>query len=117
MAVCYLVDFENVHESGLQGIDQLSANDCVFLFFTAEKDIVNLNALVGIQSALRIIRVQAGRQSLDMHLAIHLGLLIGRETSPDDQYVIISRDSDYWGIAPAGMNGMPIRTRLYNGPG
>ena len=98
MSVQYLIDYENVHESGLCGIKTLTAEDSVYIFHTSISDRIALNCLDDVQAWVKVIMVPAGKQSLDMHLGSFLGFLIGKEDSPDTQYVIVSKDSDYKGI-------------------
>lgn len=99
MSVQYLVDYENVHESGIQGMDALTAEDCVYLFHTSNADRISLSCLDYVQAWVKVILVPPGKQSLDMHLGSFLGYLIGRETDPETRYAIISHDMDYLCIA------------------
>lgn len=98
MATYYLVDFENVHDTGLRGIDELSYEDCVFIFYTAYANRVGLDMLEGIQAGLRVIRTPTGDQSLDRHLISYLGYLLGQESNPETRYQIISKDNGYRSI-------------------
>jgi len=99
MSVHYLVDYENVHESGIYGMDALSAEDCVYLFHTSTTDRITLSTLDDVRAWVKVILVPPGKQSLDMHLGSFLGYLIGKEADPDTKYAIVSRDTDYRGIA------------------
>ena len=98
MATYYLVDFENVHDTGLRGIDELSYEDCVFIFYTAYANRVGLDMLEGIQAGLRVIKTPTGDQSLDRHLISYLGYLLGQESNPETRYQIISKDNGYRSI-------------------
>ncbi|MBQ8162316.1 MAG: hypothetical protein IJ083_16435 [Clostridia bacterium] len=115
MAFHYLIDFENVHEDGLHGISRLKPEDAVYLFYTINANRISLDVFAnGIPSKLEVIRIVAGKQSLDMHLNSFLGYLIGKSIrektttnagipiNPDlarandeDKFVIVSRDLDY----------------------
>lgn len=98
MSVQYLVDFENVHEAGLLGMDLLTPEDSVYVLHTSLTDKIALSTLDNVQAWVRVIPVLPGSQSLDMHLASFLGYLIGKEEDPETRYVIVSNDTDYWGI-------------------
>lgn len=98
MSVQYLVDYENVHESGIYGLDALAAEDCVYLFHTSTTERITLSTLDDVRAWVKVILVPPGKQSLDMHLGSFLGYLIGKETDPDTKYAIVSHDTDYRGI-------------------
>lgn len=94
MGVQYLVDYENVHETGLIGMDKLTAEDSVFIFHTSKNDRISLSRLDNVQAWVRVIMVPPGKQSLDMHLGSFLGYLIGKEGA-ETRFAIVSLDSDY----------------------
>lgn len=94
----YLIDFENVHDGGLAGIENLNEEDCVYLFFTDNANKLSLDYLADIRVPLVVKKVASGKQSLDMHLVSFLGYLIGCEPPEGRQYAIISHDSDFDGI-------------------
>ena len=98
MSVHYLVDYENVHETGLAGMDKLTAEDCVYIFHTSAADRISLSRLENVQAWIKVIFVPPGKQSLDMHLGSFLGYLIGRGQD-EDVFAIVSHDTDYTGIA------------------
>lgn len=99
MGVQYLVDYENVHETGIIGLEELSPEDNVYIFHTNMTEKIRLSILDYVQAWVKVILVPPGNQSLDMHLGSFLGYLIGKEEDPETQYVIISHDTDYCGIA------------------
>lgn len=90
----YLIDYENVHEAGLQGMNQCPAGDCVHLFYSVNANRLSLDLLRGMKATLTVHKVQPGRQSLDMQLVSYLGYLIGME-GLDCRYVIVSKDTDF----------------------
>ena len=98
MGVQYLVDYENVHETGLIGMDKLTAEDSVFIFHTSKNDRISLSRLDNVQAWVRVVMVPPGKQSLDMHLGSFLGYLIGKEGA-ETRFAIVSLDSDYRKIA------------------
>ena len=69
----FLIDFENVHEKGLEGIGQLGPQDTVHLFYTKNASKISLDILSEIQAKLKFHKVNVGKQSLDMQLVSYLG--------------------------------------------
>ena len=98
MSVQYLVDFENVHEAGLYGMDLLGQEDNVYILHTSSCDRIPLWIFDNVQAWIRVVPVPPGNQSLDMHLVSLLGYLIGKEEDSETRYVIISGDKDYQNI-------------------
>ncbi|MBD5476226.1 MAG: hypothetical protein HDR17_09665 [Lachnospiraceae bacterium] len=91
----YLVDFENVHEDGLSGSEQLGNLDHIYLFLTKNAPKLNVEKLASNSITVSIHKVPSGNQSLDMHLVSYLGYLIGKNINKCCKYVIISKDTDY----------------------
>ena len=90
----YLIDYENVHEAGLQGMESCPAGCSIHLFYSQNANRLNLDLLRGLKASFCVHKVHPGRQSLDMQLVSYLGYLIGRE-GPDCRYVIVSKDRDF----------------------
>ncbi len=90
----YLIDYENVHEAGLQGMESCPAGCAIHLFYSQNANRLSLDLLRGLKAAFFVHKVQPGRQSLDMQLVSYLGFLIGTE-GPDCRYVIVSKDRDF----------------------
>ena len=61
----FLIDFENVHEKGLEGIARLRPIDTVHLFYTKNASKISLDILSEIQAKLCFHKVNVGKQSLD----------------------------------------------------
>ncbi|MBD5088629.1 MAG: hypothetical protein HDT30_07430 [Clostridiales bacterium] len=92
----YLIDFENVHEDGLSGSENLSNHDHVYLFSTKNAPKISIEKLASFNSAdLSSHEIPVGNQSLDMHLVSYLGYLIGKNINSKCKYIIISKDTDY----------------------
>ena len=92
----YLIDFENVHEEGLNGADKLGAHDHVHFFSTRNAPKISFQILKDFNSAhLYSHEIPVGRQSLDMHLVSYLGYLISEHKNQKCRYVIVSQDTDY----------------------
>lgn len=92
----YLIDYENVHEDGLFGSENLNNHDHVYLFSTKNAPKISIKKLTNFNSAdLSSFEIPVGSQSLDMHLISYLGYLIGKNINTKCKYIIISKDTDY----------------------
>lgn len=100
----YLVDFENVHDSGLNGVTGLTENDDICIFYSMKSEHMSFDTHVNImKSAARVKYIKLRRSAknyLDFQLVTHLGYLIG--SGHPGPYFIISKDTgydsvlDYW---------------------
>ena len=94
--VHYLMDLENVQSEGFKGCEELREEDIIHIFYTENSKKVDLDIVANHGKAhLETIKVAAGKQSLDMHLVSYLGFLIGLDKEKLDEYVVISKDTDF----------------------
>lgn len=93
---CFLIDYENVHEDGLKQLNATS-EDTIYLFYTKNAAKIGLDALAEISARICVIRVAAGKQSLDMHLISYLGYMLSKH-GKDAEYVVVSNDTDFDGV-------------------
>lgn len=95
METFYLIDFENVHNEGLENIGTLAKTDHVHIFYTENAPTIRLDIVL--TEGIDIVghKVPVRRQSLDMHLVSYLGYLLGINKGKEYSYVIISKDIDY----------------------
>ena len=99
----YLIDYENVYIEGLQGIDQLTEEDTLHIFYTqhrcgltfglyeqliACKAKVNLNEV-----AMSLKSGDPVKNALDIQLMMFAGFLIGAKQTQN--LYIVSRDKDF----------------------
>ena len=93
----FLIDYENVNKAGLDGIDELSKNDTVIIFYSANADSLSFEAmrlLSASRANIEYIKVDTiGRNALDFQLSSYVGYLIGRY--PDAKLYIVSCDKGY----------------------
>lgn len=94
METFYLIDFENVHNEGLENIDSLTKTEHVHIFSTKNAQNIRMDIVFsrGIDIEGHIVPVR--KQSLDMHLVSYLGYLLGIH-GKQCAYVIVSKDTDY----------------------
>ncbi len=96
MQTYYLVDYENVHNEGMEKIKTLSETDHVYIFYTENAPKISMDT-VFTKNGVDIIgyKTPTGNQSLDKHLVAYLGFLLGKDKEKKCSYVIISKDKDY----------------------
>ena len=61
METYYLIDYENVHEDGLKGIQELTEEDHVCLMFTPNALKISLDILTNVRADFKVIKAPAGR--------------------------------------------------------
>ena len=95
MAV-YYIDFENVHDSGLEGLGSLTSKDKIVLFYNKEQKI-SIDGMLAISSCKAKIEYRktmiSGRNYLDFQLATYLGYGINEHRN--ETIYIISKDSGF----------------------
>ena len=100
----YLVDYENVSDAGLVGVNQLSANDLVIIFYGSKVKSIAYESLIAItDSAANIEHMKAEKTAknyLDFQLTTYLGYKLGQNSY--SEIYVISKDSgfdavvDFW---------------------
>ena len=100
----FLIDFENVADTGLNGFFELTEEDTVDLFYTQKNNRISIDFFKSYldhtgAAAIRLRKVAAGNQALDLQLASFLGSLIA-EKGEEREYCIISKDKGF-GCLPA----------------
>ena len=117
----YLIDFENVHDSGFKGADLLCGKEHIHIFSTANAPYVNLSSLSSLNGKFHFHKVPAGKESLDLNLVSYLGYLLHKNRAKKVIYIIVSQDRgydkviQYWreakGIVIARRSSFAIETR------
>lgn len=100
----YLVDYENVSDAGLVGVNQLSANDLVYIFYgPLIKSIAYESHIAITASAANIEHMKSEKTAknyLDFQLTTYLGYKLGKNSY--SEIYVISKDSgfdavvDFW---------------------
>ena len=101
----YLVDYENVKKDGLNGINELSKEDTVCIFYSDNADTLTFDLHRRInESEAEIIfqKVEVGtKNALDFQLATYLGYIIAERK--EQEYHLVTKDNGfnilctYWG--------------------
>lgn len=93
----YLVDYENVHQAGMNGIENLTENDVLVIFYTINAETLTFSIyekLVQCKAEIQLYKVQCGgKNALDFQLSSYVGYIIGK--NPTAEYYIISNDRGY----------------------
>ena len=105
----FLVDYENVNVSGLDGIANLTENDTVIIFYSEKADTLTFGMHRRIIKSTATFKFQKvllkEKNALDFQLCSYLGFLIkdtATEENLDNKYFIVSNDKgysilpDYW---------------------
>jgi len=93
----FLIDYENVHNEGLKGINTCKSTDLVFIFYTksGEKLPIDIVKIIKESKAkVEFIKSENGSSNaLDFQLSSYLGYLISKY--PKENFIVISNDGDY----------------------
>lgn len=95
------IDYENVHESGFEGVESLGVGDAVTIFISSVShkiSLVVLDTLLRKNCELNIIHtIGTGKNNLDFQLIAEVGYQIGRQANEKlaPRFVIISKDRGY----------------------
>ncbi|MCR5177018.1 MAG: hypothetical protein K6C05_09245 [Anaerovibrio sp.] len=91
----FYIDYENVHNEGLKGVENLTPDDTLYLFYSSKADTLKIDVvqkLMHTQGAIRFTKIENGvENALDFQLITALMC----DYSEDDNYYIISRDKGY----------------------
>lgn len=121
----FLIDYENVRTSAFGGLEDLTEEDRVIVFYTGNSDNLTFSLMQRLTSAkakIDYLKVACGgKNSLDFQLCSYLGFLIG--THRDTRFCIISRDKGFftmlslWGENTENGNSVICCTNIRNGNG
>lgn len=93
----YLIDYENVHDTGLHGINELTSEDRVIIFYGSQDKSISYKSHQMLMQTKAIVEElqmeQASKNYLDFQLSTYLGYLIG--TNHYLSITIVSKDTGY----------------------
>ncbi len=100
----YLIDLENVNDSGFIGIENLTENDKIVIFYSLNSCKVSMTTHFQLESTkakkeYKGVKV-GGKNALDFQLSTYLGYLVATEKNTD--FAIVSKDEgfnfvvDFW---------------------
>ena len=93
----FLIDYENVSASGLEGLETCGPEDIIYIFYTENADRLTFGAhqrLIESAAQIRYYKVDSGtKNALDFQLVTYLGYLI--HGTPENHYYIISKGNGF----------------------
>ncbi len=111
----YLVDFENVSNVGLSGIENLAKDDVVIIFYSKNANSLsfdNHKKLELTKAKKEYIEIeQSGKNALDFQLATYLGALVTKY--PKGEFVIVSKDQGFASVVKFWKN-KNITIQMFN---
>ena len=111
----YLVDFENVSNIGLNGIENLRKDDVIIIFYSKNANSLsfdNHKKLELTKAKKEYIEVeQVGKNALDFQLVTYLGALISKY--PKEEFAIISKDQGFASVVKFWGNN-DITVQMFN---
>lgn len=100
----YLIDYENVHRTGIDGILNLNTDDNVVIFYSGNADKITFSLhkqILGSKADITYFEVRAGgKNALDFQLSSYMGYIIG--SKKNCRFYIVSNDKgfeyvrDFW---------------------
>ncbi len=98
----FFVDYENVHEPGMEGLSKLKSDDLVIVYYSKNVNTMTFdlhNEIVNAKANVELIRVTVGsKNALDFQLSSNLGYYINYNIVAGNKkcrYYIISNDNGY----------------------
>ncbi|MDY3730696.1 MAG: PIN domain-containing protein [Candidatus Choladocola sp.] len=92
----YFIDFENVQSAGLEGINDLTKKDEVYIFYSENANRISFelhHRLMHTLADVFYIPVEVGgKNALDFQLSSYLGYIIGQNCVSEADYYIVSKD-------------------------
>ena len=96
----YLIDYENVHVSGMDGFSNLTADDKIVIFYSDNSNSLTFEIHQQLMDALCKVeyhKAETGsKNALDFQLSSYLGYLIrANKKKSDNRFFIVSRDNGF----------------------
>lgn len=93
----YLVDYENVHQHGLSGIEKLSDSDTVIVFVGNATKNVPIETVLAMLHSPAQVKIKKVKKTADNYLDFQLGTCLGGLVAGgnDKEFCIVSKDRDY----------------------
>ena len=91
------VDFENVHNTGFDGLENLTENEIVYLFYSKNTPHLPMDVVAKISKSpadIELIESGVGKNAMDFVIASYLGYMINEHDDNVDYY-ILSKDKGY----------------------
>ena len=93
----FFVDYESVHQNGMNGIENLTENDKVIIFYTPTNETLSFalyRKMICSEADIELYRVQnGGKNAVSFQICTFIGYIVGN--SPESECYIISNDTSY----------------------
>ena len=98
----YLIDYENTKGAGLEGLEELTAEDTVYLFYSENANTLTFRLHARInecKARFHFVDVGVGsRNALDFQLSTWLGYLICKGLGQKQYFYIVSKDKGFGSV-------------------
>lgn len=98
----FLIDFENVNAEGFKGVELLTENDRVSMFYSSKADrfpIDLLPVLTSVKVPIEYAKaVKCVPQNVDFRIGTFVGYLIGKDENSSENIYIVSNDKGYQNV-------------------
>lgn len=96
----YLIDYENVHQNGLNGIRKLAENDIVIIFVGNMINGVHVETVMDILHSPARVEIKKMKKTADNYLDFQLATCLGSLIAGggDKEFYIISNDRDFGAV-------------------
>lgn len=107
----YYIDYENVHNEGLKGVQKLQQGDRLYLFYSVKADTLKIDVVRQLMECPAQICFDKIINGVENALDFQLITALMCNYTPDEDYYIISRDKGY--DAAIEMAGKQNRCNIY----
>lgn len=107
----YYIDYENVHNEGLKGVQKLQQGDRLYLFYSVKADTLKIDVVRQLMECPAEISFDKIINGVENALDFQLITALMCNYTPDEDYYIISRDKGY--DAAIEMAGKQNRCNIY----
>lgn len=107
----YYIDYENVHNEGLKGVQKLQQGDSLYLFYSVKADTLKIDVVRQLMECPAQISFDKIINGVENALDFQLITALMCNYTPDEDYYIISRDKGY--DAAIEMAGKQNRCNIY----
>ncbi|MDE6036617.1 MAG: hypothetical protein K2G36_12005 [Ruminococcus sp.] len=93
----FFIDYESVHQNGMNGIEKLTENDKVIIFYTPANETLSFalyKKMISSDAVIELYRVQnGGKNAVNFQVCTFIGYILGN--IPEAECHIISNDTSY----------------------
>ncbi len=92
----YLVDYENVNVRGLNGIENLTEDECIYVFYSDHANTINIDLMLRVRNVrISFAKSPSGAEMMDKYICSYVGYLYQKYYRDECNIVVISKDQGY----------------------